>query len=54
MNRMLEVTHVPNAPEFVDGVINLRGKMIPIIALRRRFDRERKERDKNTRIVWER
>lgn len=51
INRMLDVTRVPNAPEFVDGVINLRGKVIPIINLRRRFGMERKERDKNTRIV---
>ena len=51
INRMLEVTRVPNAPEYVDGVINLRGKVIPIIDLRRRFGMERKEHDKNTRIV---
>jgi purine-binding chemotaxis protein CheW len=51
INRMLEVTRVPNAPEFVDGVINLRGKVIPIIDLRRRFGMDRREHDKNTRIV---
>ena len=51
INRMLDVTRVPNAPEYVDGVINLRGKVIPIINLRRRFGMQRKERDKNTRIV---
>jgi purine-binding chemotaxis protein CheW len=51
INRMLEVTRVPNAPEYVDGVINLRGKVIPIIDLRRRFGMDRKEHDKNTRIV---
>jgi purine-binding chemotaxis protein CheW len=51
INRMLEVTRVPNAPEYVDGVINLRGKVIPIIDLRRRFGMERKQHDKNTRIV---
>ena len=51
INRMLDVTRVPNAPEYVDGVINLRGKVIPIIDLRRRFGMERKEHDKNTRIV---
>lgn len=51
INRMLEVTHVPNAPEYVDGVINLRGKVIPIVDLRRRFGMPRKEHDKNTRIV---
>lgn len=51
INRMLDVTRVPNAPEYVDGVINLRGKVIPIIDLRRRFGMERKEHDKDTRIV---
>jgi purine-binding chemotaxis protein CheW len=51
INRMLQVTRVPNAPEYVDGVINLRGKVIPIVDLRRRFGMERKEHDKNTRIV---
>ncbi len=51
INRMLEVTRVPNAPEYVDGVINLRGKVIPIIDLRRRFGMPRKEHDKHTRIV---
>ena len=51
INRMVEVTRVPNAPEYVDGVINLRGKVIPIIDLRRRFGMERKEKDKDTRII---
>jgi purine-binding chemotaxis protein CheW len=51
INRMSAVTRVPNAPEYVDGVINLRGKVIPIIDLRRRFGIERREHDKNTRIV---
>lgn len=51
INRMLEVTRVPNAPEYVDGVINLRGKVIPIIDLRRRFGMPRKEHTKHTRIV---
>ncbi len=51
INRMVEVTRVPNAPEYVDGVINLRGKVIPIIDLRRRFGMVRKEKDKNTRII---
>ncbi len=51
INRMLEVTRVPNAPSHVDGVINLRGKVIPIIDLRCRFGMSRKEHDKHTRIV---
>lgn len=51
INRMVEVTHVPNAPDFVSGVINLRGKVIPIIDLRKRFGFPSKESDKNTRII---
>ena len=51
INRMLNVTRVPSAPEYVDGVINLRGKVIPIINLRRRFGMERKDQDKQTRII---
>ncbi len=51
INRMVTVTAVPNSPSFVDGVINLRGKVIPIIDLRTRFGMQRKEHDKNTRII---
>lgn len=51
INRMVEVTRVPQAPPYVEGVINLRGKVIPIIDLRKRFNLEAKEYDKNTRIV---
>jgi purine-binding chemotaxis protein CheW len=51
INRMVDVTRVPNTPEYVDGVINLRGKVIPIIDLRRRFGMDRKVKDKNTRII---
>jgi purine-binding chemotaxis protein CheW len=51
INRTLAVTRVPNVPEYVDGVINLRGKVIPIVDLRRRFGMERREHDKHTRII---
>ena len=51
INRMVEITKVPQAPHYVEGVINLRGKVIPIIDLRKRFNLEVKEYDKNTRIV---
>ena len=51
INRMVDITHVPNSPEFVSGVINLRGKVIPIINLRKRFGFPPKENDKNTRII---
>lgn len=34
---LLEVTPIPNSPSFVDGVINLRGEIIPIVDLSKRF-----------------
>jgi len=51
INRMVAVTHVPRAPVFMEGVINLRGQLIPIIDLRTRFGMPRAEQTKNTRIV---
>lgn len=51
INRMVEITRVPQAPHYVEGVINLRGKVIPIVDLRKRFNLQMKEYDKNTRIV---
>lgn len=49
--RTMEITKVPRAPDFVEGVINLRGKVIPIIDLRRRFGLSSRIHDKNTRII---
>lgn len=51
INRMVEITHVPRAPHFMEGVINLRGQLIPIIDLRTRFGMPREEHTKHTRIV---
>ncbi len=36
--RMVEITRVPRAPQFIEGVINLRGKVMPVLDLRQRFD----------------
>ena len=35
--RMVPITAMPNAPDYVEGVINLRGKVIPVIDFRKRF-----------------
>lgn len=51
INRMVEITRVPNSPEYVEGVINLRGKVIPIIDLRARLGMSSHEYDKDTRII---
>lgn len=51
INRMMNITRIPNAPDFVEGVINLRGKIVPVVDLRKRLSFPRKEYDKNTRII---
>ena len=49
--RIQEITKVPRTPDFVEGVINLRGKVIPVIDLRKRFGFLSTEHTKDTRIV---
>lgn len=49
--RMPTITRVPNTPSYVEGVINLRGKVIPIISMRKRFSLPEAEHDKQTRIM---
>ena len=49
--RMVELTSVPNAADYVEGVINLRGKVIPILDLRARFGLPSIEKTKDTRII---
>ena len=49
--RLMQITMVPRAPEFIEGVINLRGKVIPVINMRRRFNKDQVEPDSSTRIV---
>lgn len=51
INRMVEITRVPNSPDYVEGVINLRGKVIPIIYMRKRIGMPSKPLDKDTRII---
>lgn len=51
INRMVEITRVPKAPSFVEGVINLRGRIIPVLNLRRRFAMAEVERTAKSRIV---
>ena len=51
INRITEITKVPNSPDYVEGVINLRGKVIPVINLRSKFGFEEKATDENSRII---
>lgn len=50
--RMQAVTKVPGAPSFVEGVINLRGKLIPVVDLRKRLGLAVSEPTSKSRIVW--
>jgi purine-binding chemotaxis protein CheW len=51
INRMMEITRVPRSPEFVEGVINLRGKIIPVVDLRKRFGVDHEHDTNDTRVV---
>ena len=49
--RLQQITRVPNAPEYVEGLINLRGKVAPVVDLRKRFGVEVTEATNESRIV---
>jgi purine-binding chemotaxis protein CheW len=49
--RMPTITKMPNTPHYVVGIINLRGKVIPIISLRKRFSLMENDTDSQARII---
>lgn len=49
--RTQEITRVPSTPDFVEGVTNLRGNVIPVVDLRKRFGLPLGEESKENRIV---
>lgn len=51
IEKMLHITRVPHVPNYIKGVINLRGVIIPIIDLRTRFGVEAAIYNQNTRII---
>lgn len=54
--RLVQITPVPHAPHFIEGVINLRGRVLPVVGLRKRFHMPEVERTDQTRIIvmmWE-
>jgi purine-binding chemotaxis protein CheW len=51
INGLMDITPVPRMPGYVRGVINLRGKVIPVMDLRLKFDMERAEDTKETCII---
>lgn len=49
--RIIDITVVPKAPSFVEGIINLRGKVIPIVDLRKKLNIYAAGGSKDTRII---
>lgn len=49
--KMMEITPVPRTPKFVKGVINLRGKVIPVVDIRIKFEMEEKEETEMTCVI---
>lgn len=49
--RPQKLTRVPKAPAFVEGVINLRGAVIPVVDLRKRFELNEIGSDRKTRVI---
>lgn len=49
--RMIDITKVPKAPPFVEGIINIRGKVIPIVDLRKKLGIPANDYTNSTRII---
>jgi len=51
INRIVPVTRLPQTPDFMEGIINLRGRVIPVVDLRKRFGLNAKPHEDDTRIM---
>jgi chemotaxis signal transduction protein len=51
IDRLAKITKVPKAAEFIEGITNLRGEVIPVLDTRKRFELEIKPSDDRTRII---
>jgi purine-binding chemotaxis protein CheW len=49
--RIPEITAVPDAPDYIEGVINLRGKIVSVIDLRKRFGEKELTADRKNRVI---
>src|SRR5512137_1466163 len=49
--RVVQITYLPKAPTFIEGVVNLRGQVLAVIDLSKRIGVPSKERGENTRII---
>lgn len=51
INRVGEITRVPKAPDFLEGVMNLRGRIVPVVDLKKRFKLPPAEQTSQSRII---
>ncbi|KKR83501.1 MAG: Chemotaxis protein CheW [Candidatus Daviesbacteria bacterium GW2011_GWA2_40_9] len=51
INRMTSITKMPNSPHHVEGVVNLRGRVIPVVSLRKKLGLAVKENNEHSRIM---
>ncbi len=51
INRMTDITKMPNSPSYIEGVVNLRGRVIPVVNLRKKLGQAEIENDEHSRIM---
>ncbi len=51
IEKYTDIIHVPNAPSFIEGIINLRGDVIPVFNLHNKFGLEKTQRTENTKLI---
>ena len=51
ISRVLDITEVPSAPSYIEGIMNLRGRLASVINFRNKFGFEPKEHDEDTRTI---
>src|SRR6266446_1182377 len=51
ISALVEITKVPKAPAYIEGILNLRGRLVSIINFRKKFEFESKEHDEDTRFI---
>ncbi|BCJ96627.1 chemotaxis protein CheW [Anaerocolumna cellulosilytica] len=51
IEKYTDLVHVPNAPTYIRGIMNLRGDVIPVYSLRKKFGLSEKSADDNTKLI---
>lgn len=51
IEKYMDIVPIPNAPSYIEGIINLRGDVIPVYSLRSKFGLPKKTVDENTKLI---